>query len=193
MITQLVPLLPTGVDHTTTAIFSAPANAATLSGLLKKRTGLYHGLAQVCRNAHTSTRSDMHISFSLFLSLSAMSLPHHAHAHIYTGVAVSGNNGANTCPDGLTPIDSAAQCRKAAQQRGWEWSGQDTEAEFPKGCYLHSDADTEVLFNQHAVGSGESNSAPLCELRPRSGAQACRSAGRQTEACTQPSIKVVQQ
>ena len=59
------------------------------------------------------------------------------------------------------PVDSAADCKDLAESCGMKWEGNETDASVLKGCFMYYN--DGVYWNDHAVGSADSGSKPVCK------------------------------
>ncbi len=85
------------------------------------------------------------------------------------GVYVAGAAGSNACPAGSVRIETEAACRTAVTALGKTRDSRFvvTRSDFPRGCIYRS---TNVAFNAHAVGAGNSFYQPLCAALATTGA-----------------------
>ena len=67
--------------------------------------------------------------------------------------------GTNVCRPGYSKITTTVMCAAAAAFLGYNYSGIDTDAASPSGCYV---TPTDVRLNLNATGAGSSVQAPLC-------------------------------
>ena len=66
----------------------------------------------------------------------------------------------NECAAGFSPLGSEADCAAAAAQFELTFQGSEEAADYPAGCYAYPGEG--VYFNQHATGTAELDSTPIC-------------------------------
>jgi hypothetical protein len=74
---------------------------------------------------------------------------------------MSGASGSNACPAGSVRIATEAACRTAATAAGKTFRYAETNAYYPRGCFYDTGSNV-LVFNTHAVGTGNSYAQPLC-------------------------------
>ena len=67
-----------------------------------------------------------------------------------------------TCSDiSLNIIVDEGECKKAVEDLGQTYAGNEISSTYPSGCYSYKDFDG--YFNKHESGTGDANAKSICK------------------------------
>ena len=61
-------------------------------------------------------------------------------------------------------ISDCSECEVAADKLGFSYSRDETDSNYPTGCYVLKRGNFRVYCNIHSIGAREDDSSPICKV-----------------------------